>query len=90
MEENNKPNYVLKFNDSTLQKVEDKNSKIKKAVVIIIAIIVTLFELLFGILSFILTYFNESLFLFYTDILFTNKNISAYFHYLQNTDNVLS
>lgn len=40
MEENNKPNYVLKFNDSTLQKVEDKNSKMKKAVVIIIAIIV--------------------------------------------------
>lgn len=40
MEENNKPNYVLKFNNSTLQKVEDKNSKIKKAVVIIIAVIV--------------------------------------------------
>lgn len=40
MEENNKPNYVLKFNDSTLQKIEDKNSKMKKAVVIIIVIIV--------------------------------------------------
>lgn len=40
MNNNEQPNYVLKFNDSVLKKVEDKNSKIKKAVAIIIAIIV--------------------------------------------------
>jgi len=37
---NNQPNYVLKFNDSTLKKVNDKNSKIKTAVIIIVAILI--------------------------------------------------
>ena len=40
MNNNEQPNYVLKFNDSVLKRIEDKNSKIKKAVVVIIAIIV--------------------------------------------------
>lgn len=40
MNNNEQPNYVLKFNDSVIKKIEDKNSKIKKAVAIIIAIIV--------------------------------------------------
>lgn len=35
-----KPNYILKFNDVDLKKVNDKNSKIKKVVIIIIAIII--------------------------------------------------
>lgn len=40
MNNNEQPNYVLKFNDSVTKKIEDTNSKIKKAVGIIIAIIV--------------------------------------------------
>lgn len=34
------PNYVLKFNDRDLKKVSDKNSKIKIAVLIIVAILI--------------------------------------------------
>ncbi len=40
MNNNEQPNYVLKFNDSVKKKIENKNSKIKKAIAIIIAIIV--------------------------------------------------
>lgn len=40
MEENNKPNYVLKFNETVRKTVKDTNYKIKIAVIIIIAVII--------------------------------------------------
>lgn len=40
MNNNEQPNYILKFNDSTLKKVNDKNSKIKNAVIVIVAILI--------------------------------------------------
>lgn len=36
----NKPNYILKFNESVSKTIKDRNYKIKKAVLIIIAIII--------------------------------------------------
>lgn len=44
---NQQPNYVLKFNETDSKKVKDRNYFIKKAVVIIIAIIVVL-SIIFG------------------------------------------
>ena len=44
---NQQPNYVLKFNETDSRKVKDRNYFIKKAVVIIIAIIVVL-SIIFG------------------------------------------
>lgn len=40
MNNNENPKYVLKFYDSSLKKVNDKNSKIKTAVVIIVSILI--------------------------------------------------
>lgn len=47
MNNNQQPNYVLKFNETDSRKVKDRNYYIKKAVVIIIAIIV-IFSIIFG------------------------------------------
>ena len=47
MNNNQQPNYVLKFNETDSKKVKDRNYYIKKAVVIIIAIIV-IFSIIFG------------------------------------------
>ena len=47
MNNNQQPNYVLKFNETDGRKVKDRNYYIKKAVVIIIAIIV-IFSIIFG------------------------------------------
>lgn len=38
--QDNQPNYVLKLNDTDLKKVNDKNNKIKTAVLIIVAILI--------------------------------------------------
>ncbi len=47
MNNNQQPNYVLKFNETDSRKVKDRNYNIKKTVVIIIAIIV-IFSIIFG------------------------------------------
>lgn len=47
MNNNQQPNYVLKFNETDSRKVKDRNYYIKKTVVIIIAIIVV-FSIIFG------------------------------------------
>lgn len=47
MNNNQQPNYVLKFNETDSRKVKDRNYYIKKAVVIIIVIIV-IFSIIFG------------------------------------------
>lgn len=47
MNNNQQPNYVLKFNETDSRKVKDRNYYIKKTVVIIIAIIV-IFSIIFG------------------------------------------
>lgn len=47
MTNNQQPNYVLKFNETDRKKIKDHNYFIKKAVVIIIAIIVVL-SIMFG------------------------------------------
>ena len=51
MNNNQQPNYVLKFNETDSRKVKDRNYYIKKAVVIIIAIIVIITFFLFTFFS---------------------------------------